>query len=334
MTTTNLAGMSIDFARMDDLNDITRLAKSRRLDEMSITEAKREGFLVSNYEAADYQEFLTRAEHFYVARCGEKLAGFLIAYSSDRVGPEEWLNTQVKKHFDKFVVIKQICVDPEYESRGIASLFYEYVIIRSPGLPIVAAVVSEPENEPSRRLHQRLGFQPSLELTPPDGLRRLVWVRPSMRPEVLLQQYPIAVELYRHEDNLNWSKLNNFLYVTAALIAALGLATGIPGSNTGATSYRVLVVGVGLIGTASSIVFAIALWFGVHYLLARKDAVRLIERLLVGSGGTQVITTELLGKTPKWLDRSPTGTALKFIPIIAGLCWSAIVVITLSGTFM
>ena len=51
----------------------------------------------------------------------------------------------------------------------------------------------------------------------------MVWVWRKPREAILHVQYEVAVDLYKHEDNLNWQKLNNLFYITAGLAAAIGL---------------------------------------------------------------------------------------------------------------
>jgi hypothetical protein len=47
--------------------------------------------------------------------------------------------------------------------------------------------------------------------------------RPTPSPTTLIEQYKIAVELYKHEDNLNWTKLNHLFYINTGLWAVMGL---------------------------------------------------------------------------------------------------------------
>jgi hypothetical protein len=96
---------------------------------------------------------------------------------------------------------------------------YEHVISRVHDVPIVAAVVVDPPNVPSVALHRKFGFQPTVTLIPPDGLPRMVWVHREKEPDLLREQLGLAIDLYKHEDLLNWSKLNNLFYVTVGLVA-------------------------------------------------------------------------------------------------------------------
>jgi len=41
--------------------------------------------------------------------------------------------------------------------------------------------------------------------------------------EILMLQYEQAVSLYQHEDSLNWQKVQNAVYINAALAAVIGV---------------------------------------------------------------------------------------------------------------
>jgi len=318
----------IDCARLSDLPDVQTLAESRDLADIPPNEASRRGFLVSGYGLDDYTDLLERAEHFYVAHEGGRLVGFIIAYSRERIAPSEWLNLQLAQQLHNFFVVKQVCVEASQASRGIATDLYRHVIDRTPPVPIVAAVVADPPNYASAALHRKLGFKPSLSLTPPDGMPRVVWLRRPEAPRFLVDQLSMAIDLYKHEDNLNWNKLNNYLYVTVGCAALMGFALSRTGS---ARQYFMLITSI--LGVVSSLGFGTTLWMGTYYLHVRKDTAREIEELLARHGGLPVVAgrPERDSRLGRILHRSPSQTVLRLMPLSTLAGWLAILVISLTA---
>ncbi|WP_070015602.1 GNAT family N-acetyltransferase [Streptomyces nanshensis] len=102
------------------------------------------GFLVSAYEEADYRARLDTAEHFYVAIKGKDVLGFLLAYTSDQVQRDEWLNRRIKTTLGDFLVIKQVCVARNAARSGIGSMLYYHLLEKWTESPVIAAVVNHP----------------------------------------------------------------------------------------------------------------------------------------------------------------------------------------------
>ncbi|WP_370420767.1 GNAT family N-acetyltransferase [Streptomyces sp. QH1-20] len=161
------------------------------------------------------------------------MLGFLLAYSDERLEPEEWLNHRIKTALGSFLVIKQVCVSRNAARKGVASRLYHHVLEQWPGSPVIAAVVSEPYNEASSQFHRKLGFEELTRLTPPDGRQRTAWVRRKPRESMLQIQYAVAVDLYKHEDTTNWHKLNSFFCITAGMAAAVAVTLGKDGAVFG-----------------------------------------------------------------------------------------------------
>lgn len=316
-----VSDVTIEYADVAHLDKIVYLANSYRLTKYTPTEAGRYGFLVSSYERGEYQDLLVRAEHFYVAKTNGEVAGFIVAYGNDRVRPDEWLNNQLRQKYDDLVIIKQVCVSKDYASQGIGTLLYHHVLSRCAYSTVAAAVVTDPENTRSMSFHRKLGFEPGPYMTPPDGIPRVAWVKSSLRPEILIEQYESAVDLYRHEDILNWSKLRNFLYITTALIAALGVSYS---SMTGGQATKMagnLTQIVSLVGFCVAAVFAVTIWAGTRYLDARKEAVYRLEKVLAKAGGAMIVTPSETSPNKGMMHQSPTRLVLRFIPILAMCVW-------------
>ena len=201
-------------AQESDISSMLKIAQQRAL-QGSQENASKNGFLVSNFSRDDYCELLQRAEYFYVAAIHSEVVGFVIAYSRDRIGEDEWLNMQMIDNFHNFTVIKQVGVSKAHSGKSIATRLYARILERAGSGTVVAAVVSDPPNRPSEALHRKMGFQPVTTLTPPDGIPRTVWVRQPVDTKLLESQLSMALDLYKHEDILNWQKLNNFFYISA-----------------------------------------------------------------------------------------------------------------------
>ncbi|WP_234431127.1 GNAT family N-acetyltransferase [Streptomyces sp. NRRL F-5053] len=147
----------------EHLQQIVRLAESRNLSTTDRTDtgATEGGFLVSAYTEADYRARLGTAEQFYVAVKGGEVLAFLLAYTSDQLEPDEWLNHRIKITLGGFLVIKQVCVARGAARLGIGSMLYYRVLEHWQESPVIAAVVNDPPNEASSRFHHKLGFQQS-----------------------------------------------------------------------------------------------------------------------------------------------------------------------------
>jgi predicted GNAT superfamily acetyltransferase len=309
----------------EHLQQIVQLAESRSLG--ATPKARRStaiegGFLVSAYTEADYRARLMTADFFYVAVKGTEVRAFLLAYSSDKVEPDEWLNHRIKTRLGSFLVIKQICVAKDAARSGIASMLYYHVLEKWETSPVIAAVVNQPPNEASARFHHKLGFQELTRLTPPDGMPRVVWVWRKPREAMLHAQYAISVDLYKHEDNTNWQKLNNFFYITAGLAAAAAFSLDKEGAD--GPLGKGLAVIIAIIGFAASVAFSQMLRFGRQYLLARKEAVIELEEQMAWHGGQRIVTWQPSVPGDTVLKVSPTGKIMVFLPILVAVCWLAV----------
>ncbi|KAB1143504.1 GNAT family N-acetyltransferase [Streptomyces luteolifulvus] len=305
-----------------DVARIAEIAASRSLDGAHPSTAPRDGFLVSGYTVDTYRARLATAEHFYVARKGSNVVGFLLAYSDQRIESDEWLNHHIKTTLGNFLVIKQVCVERESARLGIGSRLYHHVLEQWTTSPVIAAVVSDPPNEASTLFHRKLGFEELTRLTPPDGRQRTVWVRRKAREAMLQVQYSVAVDLYKHEDTTNWHKLNNFFYITAGLAAAMAFSLSKDSGESEPLS-RGLAIVLSVIGLGASMAFSQMLRFGRRYLLARKQAVIELEEYMAWHGGQRIVAREAGESGNGWLKSSPTGLIMVLLPILVALCWLA-----------
>jgi predicted GNAT superfamily acetyltransferase len=315
------------------LDSIVTLAEERRL-RPSDPRAGRDGFLVSDYTLADYRGRLATAEHFWVAVKGTEVLGYLLAYSDERIEDGEWLNHRIKTTLGSFLVIKQICVSRAAARSGVASRLYHHVLEQWSVSPVIAAVVSRPFNEASTLFHRKLGFEELTRLTPPDGKERMVWVWRKPREAMLQAQFAVAIDLYKHEDVLNWNKLNNFFYITAGLAAALGFTLGQKteaGASAGGGYPDALAAIICVIGLGSAAAFSQMLRFGRRYLSARKRAAMELEDHLAWHGGQRIVGREASVDGNRWLTQSPTGLIMILLPVLVALCWIAMLVVLVVG---
>jgi ribosomal protein S18 acetylase RimI-like enzyme len=324
------SGIEIVRAAPEHVPMIYALAQSRNLDAIDPLVAGQEGFLVSEYTAEVYQRRLTGAEHFYVAVKGTDVLGFLLAYSDAQIEPDEWLNHRIKTTLGSFLVIKQVCVARDAARQGIASRLYHHVLEQWSADPVIAAVVNEPHNEASSRFHRKMGFEELTRLRPPDGRLRVVWVARKPRESMLQTQYEIAVDLYKHEDLLNWNKLNNFLYITAGLAATLAFTLGKEGAQSRDVARGVGAV-ITVIGFLSGLAFAVMLRYGRRYLQARKSTVVELEEHMAWHGGQRIVGRQLAEPGSAWLQASPTGLVMVLLPVLVSLGWLAMLGVVLTN---
>ena len=171
-------------ARRGDVEQIAEIAAGYSLETLPPEAVRPGGFLVSAFDPSEYEGFVVRADHFYVLEEHGVVDGFVLAYSRERIRPDEWLNTQLSEaRAEPFVLIKQICVRPCSVSIGVARFLYAHLFARTRGVALLAAIVLEPPNPRSVRFHERLGFEKVIELTPPDAKPRGVWRRPVLLSE-------------------------------------------------------------------------------------------------------------------------------------------------------
>jgi predicted GNAT superfamily acetyltransferase len=310
---------------------ILELARSRSLEGADPAVASRDGFLVSGYTEEVYQARLVSAEHFYVAVKGTDVLGFLLAYSDEQIEPDEWLNHRIKTTLGSFLVIKQVCVARDAARQGVASRLYHHVLEQWTSSPVIAAVVSEPPNEASTLFHRKLGFEELTRLRPPDGRLRVVWVWRKPRESMLQTQYGIAVDLYKHEDLVNWNKLNNFLYITAGLAATLAFTLSEDGAKSEAVARGIAIV-ITMMGFTSALTFAVMLRFGRRYLQARKSAVVDLEEYMAWQGGHRIVGRQANEPGAAWLQSSPTGLVMVLLPVLVSLCWLAVLAVLIADS--
>jgi hypothetical protein len=132
-----------------------------------------------------------------------------------------------------------------------------------------------------------------------------------VREEIILEQYRIAVDLYKHEDLLNWQKFHNLIYVNTALIGMMGVWELIPSDIP-----RILTISLPVLGIIVSLCFFVTARAGVKYLQARKGTVAAIDEQIKNTTNQTVITLD-----DPVLKTSPTTKVLTVLPLVLLLFW-------------
>ena len=104
--------------------------------------------------------FSEHAHYFRVARCGDRLAGFLVGLLPDSPYPSpnyRWFC----QRYANFGYIDRVAVADEFRRRGIASRLYNDF---TDWLPVEVRMLAcevnlDPPNPASMRFHERLGFE-------------------------------------------------------------------------------------------------------------------------------------------------------------------------------
>ncbi len=168
--------MSVDFSekikklRINNVTDefiqpVTSLANRVALSHLSEKERKW-GFLVP-YTESQYKSFTRDAEHFYVLCLENRPIGFVLAHSNDKIGlfgGEVYLHLKNLQRLP-FLVVRQICIDPEFSHKGYGRKLYEFLINRAAEDPanyrtMVCFIWKSPyHNQSSEKFHRTIGWK-------------------------------------------------------------------------------------------------------------------------------------------------------------------------------
>lgn len=340
--------VAIRKAAVGDMDAIYRVAERSRL-EIAGSEG---GFLVSGFSEDHYSKFITagRRVMFLVAVDGEdRIAGFLFGYTSDYVSNLP-VHTSEDKIFEllgpksRFFVIKQIAVHPDFRRQGVAQALYRSVLsdlAKTRTVPhIFATIVTAPRNLASEAFHKDLGFRPVLTHSPDleDDTKRLTFeiyylsahAIPNVNKlesdllqahatssENLWQAYRTALELYRHEDQLNWTKKLALITLALSALAALWFIS-IENPSVGRTIALSVILAGGLLGIVS---YTLQLRSGLRFFRKHKEAARLLEAILVRE---RLLSVPLLLRVPR---EATTAKLIDFLPMVLLIVWVIISVV-------
>lgn len=194
-------------------------------------------------------------------------------------------------------------MSPDFQRKGIASFLYDYLQdIIGGKKPLVAVVVLDPFNSGSSYFHQEKGFHEFLNFVPdadPDGVvrKRAAWIKPSAEAkgnimfdlrlnntidgtddlgDVMVSRMENLVQLYIHEDNLNWTKLSLQTTILFALFATFAYFYE---KEILPDTFPVLVT-VGIWGAIINILFILKIRSGIRYMNTYKGKIQDFDLLV------------------------------------------------------
>ena len=336
--------MGVREAKKEDSDAIHKIAKQNSLSEKEhsysrkeINEFKKDGFLVSDYSLNDYEKFIEqRSIHVFVDGDGIVKA-FILIFKKDQLDKDEPVYRLLiqRSGKDDFIVIKQICVERESMKKQYAAKLYIHLMSNYNNYDFYTAIVTEPKcfNMRSVKFHEDFGFVRYFNFKPDDlgdpddpddkdGKERTLFYFRSLNncsAELLAEQYKTAVDLYIHEDNLVWQKINFFLIISSALFALDGW---LPKALTNPITSILL----STFGIIVSVLFYMAISNGLEYMLARKNAVMEIEMKLISLGGTCIVSPGYMSRQGNVnLLKSSTMRTIRLLISLIGIIWLVII---------
>jgi GNAT superfamily N-acetyltransferase len=334
------ADLTVSPARPADVEAIVSIASSCLLADLTPAQASAQGFLGSRLPDDTYRTAIDGPARLLVCRDrDDRVVGFLYAFPLEGDARTQLLACAEEDIRGPVLQIRQVATHPDHRRSGVASLLYEHFFRTVAPLTVVAVIVASPPNIPSFAHHQKQGFGIAGTFTTDEGSTRVLMVRPgALQTGVadrgdLLAQYTAAIRLYLHEDQNNWTKINNFFYVTAGLLAVVGLT--LPELRMGASVATGGVIAtlytLFALGAITSSIFLVALRSGVTYLNARKDATIEIETRLMSVGASPVVHPRAVVDRPTLLRRSSVQRVIPWIPLFVGAAWiSAAIALTVA----
>lgn len=318
----------------EDLPALHALAEEWLLEKQEKPEES--GFLVSNFTLEQYQKYLETAEYFFLAEIDNQIAGFVLAYSKEKITAGEIVNSVLKQVVvEDFVLIKQICVSKKHPSAAVP--LYEYLFAKANIDFILTAIVDDPLNIRSINFHKNMGFEFFTNILPPedyDGRVRMrsIWIRkrgkgtihPTLRIalqdlnskiENLLVKQCYSKDLYMHEDNLNWTKLGMLVSFMMALSTGFVFILREPVGWTNAlVSFLLIIIGYMIV-----LLFKSKIRSGIIYMQNHKSLLIKFDKVIKQMDSS--LTPTLCDYTRK---RSTTVKLIEKIPEICLALWTFI----------
>jgi GNAT superfamily N-acetyltransferase len=151
-------------ARIDHLYEISALSRKLAFHQSEDTQLHR-GFL-KPYSDDEYRKFILAAEYFYVLSVQNKVVGFVLAHAKSKIGllgEEEIYDHIAETRRGRFVVVRQICIDPDYSERGFGQRLYDHLFdqlrsTRAHDKTAVAFIWQRPLNSASAKFHKATGW--------------------------------------------------------------------------------------------------------------------------------------------------------------------------------
>ncbi|WP_163536381.1 GNAT family N-acetyltransferase [Gracilibacillus sp. YIM 98692] len=314
----------------NDLDTIHNIARASAKNSLSQKKLVKNGFL-TGYESREiYARLIDSTEHFYVLETNQHIIGFLFALKEEELDSNYSINQKIKTFAsNSFVVIQQVCIEASYRKKGYAKLLYEKLMSKISD-DIFAVADIEPYNNPAIQLHNALGFKQKFEVvTERDKKGVFFWNNPANNPhydkEVIMTQYEFAVSLYEHEDKLNWSKVHNFLYVSAGLFGVISIVANADSNYSNA--FFAMLLTLSILGIIVSLMFFVTIHNGIKYLQKRKKTIVEIEEILERLGGINIVAVKF-NPFDKAFKASPTGQVMRAFPLLVFMIWLIILIIS------
>lgn len=294
------------------------------------------GFLVSGYSIDNYKSFLTEKNTFIKAEKNGEILGFLYGYPSSEIAANDLVGQYCKANLDcEFFLIKQICVKKESpKTRGVADELYKYVTEQN--IVLAAAIVTQPQNESSIKFHEKHGFIKQFEIKPgpdPDNITRprgiwcrfpekskiytrTLWHSASQPLDDIVDYHHTAVNLYTHEDNLNWKKLSMNTTFMLALLASMPYLSNLEKGRLTTWASATLIIFVGIF---LNYVFGRKIKSGLDHMHQHKKSIAEIEALIKQKHGLPPLIHKVSENNAK--NTSDTARLLAKMPIVNMSVW-------------
>lgn len=144
--------ITIEKAKVEDVGAIWKVAKSVEYDKNT----NNKGFLLVVLSKDKYKQRIKKSHHFFVAKEGNKIVGFVMAYTK---GVLESLKREMPYEMDavlaalkqkgKQLYLEQLGVLPKFQRKGVAQKLYNHLVKTEPSSQIVAEISLKPKNEAS-----------------------------------------------------------------------------------------------------------------------------------------------------------------------------------------
>jgi len=324
-------------ANIKDIDVIYQISKDTMLNMKGKRQSKNIS-LETDSSKEYYEKQLNKDSLFYVSEIDGNVIAFLLAFNREDIDELTTMIKTIDKLSEKpYIFIKQFYIDKKYIRKGYGTELYEYFLLNNKK-DIFSSIASEPKNKALINFYCEIGFNCVLTQTQEENRRKAIYYRKYENNycndhNFIFKNYDNAMEMYRHEDNLNWTKINHLLVINTALIGFLGLVI----ANIGKITTENLIIAFIIIlfsifGITANILFYIAIKSGILYLQNRKEQTATIERIIKNMGGVEIVGSKQ--RDDKRFIRSNTITVMSIIPIVLIIIWVLLMSFILCKDFL
>lgn len=288
----------------------------------------REGVIASAYSAEEYKRFIVQNKINVYEDEECVVRAFVLFFEKEQLDDQDPVRMiiDLQAGESSYIVVKQICVERSEMKKQYGASLYIHLMHSFDKCDIYTAVITGPKYTKSRSVefHEKMGFVSCLKYVPAGGTdtkERTIFyyknpdnIKDAPSP-VITERYKAAVDLYIHEDNLVWQKINFFLLLSSALFA-------LDGWLPKALADPLTSILISLFGLMVTSLFYITITNGLGYMLARKAAVFEIEKKLIPVDGLRVVLPGYMDRKSRVnLHKSSTMTAVRIFFILIGIIW-------------